>query len=515
MAQKKTVFLTGASGNMGFHSFNEFMKQKDKFNLVVLLRDSEKNRKLFKDYLNHPSVKIVWGDLKRYEDVLKCVTGADYVLHVGGMVSPAADYYPTKTVVTNTTAAKNIVKAVKAQPDPDAIKVVYIGTVAETGDRNAPTHWARTGDPIQISVYDHYACSKVLAEEIFAESGLKHWVSLRQSGILYGEILKNMDPIMFHVCINGVLEWATVEDSARLMVNVCGDDIPEEFWRRFYNIGSGEEYRLTNFEFEDLLLNTLGIGSPKKLFQPNWFITRNFHGQWYYDGDELEKYCHFRANIPVKDYFKGLLDTVAPYFKLAFLAKPIAGILKETFMKSLANKEIYGTQWWVSHNIPERISSYFGSMEEYKALPEKWEDFDIVIPSKKKTSSDVIILDHGYDESKPVSEITLEDLKKAAQFRGGECLATEEEYVDFYTPIKWKCARGHEFMMSANLVLKGGHWCPNEIPTDCEGKKFHWDYDKEAKLNPFFAQVWYSHHSPDEDNEYTEAIFKGFEGFKD
>lgn len=515
MAQKKTVFLTGASGNMGFHSFQEFMKHKDKYNLVVLLRESDKNKKKFKDYLNHPSVKIVWGDLKKYEDVLKCVNGADYVLHVGGMVSPSADYYPTKTVVTNTTAAKNIVKAIKAQPDPDAVKVVYIGTVAETGDRNMPIHWARTGDPIKISIYDHYACSKVLAEEIFAESGLKHWVSLRQSGILYGDILKNMDPIMFHVCINGVLEWATVEDSARLMVNVCGDDIPEEFWRRFYNIGSGEEYRLTNFEFEEYLLDTLGIGSPKKLFQPNWFITRNFHGQWYYDGDELEKYCHFRANIPVKDYFKGLINTVAPYFKLAFLAKPFGGILKETLMKKLANEEIYGTQWWISNKIPERISSYFGTMEEYNALPTSWDNYKIEHPSKKSDSKEVIVLDHGYDESKAVSDITLDDLKKAAAFRGGECLATEEEYVDFYTPIKWKCARGHEFMMSANLVLKGGHWCPTEIPTDCEGKKFYWDYDHEAEINPFFAQVWYPLHSKDEKNIYTESIFKGFEGFKD
>ena len=269
MAQKKTVFLTGASGNMGYQSFLEFIKHKDEFNINVLLRDSEKNRKKFAGYLNDPSVKIVWGDLKNYEDVKRGVDGADYVLHVGGMVSPAADYYPTRTVVTNTTAARNVVDAVKAQPNPDAVKVVYIGTVAETGDRNAPIHWARTGDPIKISIYDHYACSKVIAEEIFAESGLKYWVSCRQSGILYADILKNMDPIMFHVPINGVLEWATVEDSARLMVNVCGDDIPEEFWRRFYNIGSGEDYRLTNFEFEQLLLDTIGIGSPKKMFQPN------------------------------------------------------------------------------------------------------------------------------------------------------------------------------------------------------------------------------------------------------
>ncbi|MBR6940025.1 MAG: NAD(P)-dependent oxidoreductase [Clostridia bacterium] len=515
MAQKKTVFLTGASGNMGHHSFLEFIKHKDQYNITVLLRDSEKNRKLFDQYLNDPSVRIVWGDLKKYEDVAKCVEGADYVLHVGGMVSPSADYYPTRTLNTNTTAARNIVEAVKAQPNPDAVKVVYIGTVAETGDRNAPIHWARTGDPIKISIYDHYAISKTIAEEIFADSGLKYWVSLRQSGILYGEILKNIDPIMFHVPINGVLEWATVEDSARLMVNVCGDDIPDEFWRRFYNIGSGEEYRLTNYEFEELLLGTLGIGSPKKLFQPNWFITRNFHGQWYYDGDELEKYCHFRANIPVKDYFKSLLDTVASYYKLSFLAKPFAGVLKNTMMKSLAYKEIYGTQWWIENQIPERISAYYGTMEQYNAIPKKWDDFKIVIPSKKTTSSDVVILEHGYDESKPVSEITLEDLKKAAAFRGGECLATEAEYVDFYTPIKWKSARGNEFMMSANLVLKGGHWCPAELPGNSEGKKFLWDYDTEASINPFFAQVWYPLHDKNEHNVYTEAIFKGFEGFKD
>ena len=114
---KKTVFLTGASGNMGFHSFMEFLKHRDKFNIVVLLRGSEKNKLKFKPYENDPCVKIVWGDLTKYEDVLSCVSsGVDYVLHVGGMVSPAADYFPTKTVVTNTTAARNIVNAIKAQP---------------------------------------------------------------------------------------------------------------------------------------------------------------------------------------------------------------------------------------------------------------------------------------------------------------------------------------------------------------------------------------------------------------
>ena len=36
------------------------------------------------------------------------------------------------------------------------------------------------------------------------------------------------------------------------------------------------------------------------------------------------------------------------------------------------------------------------------------------------------------------------------------------------------------------------------------------DYDTEAKINPFFAQVWYPLHDKDEDNRYDESIFKGF-----
>ena len=155
---RKTVLITGASGTMGLQAFKELYNRK-KFNLVLLLRESPKNVLMFNKYADDPHVRIVWGDLTDYNSVLVAVTGCDYVLHIGGMVSPSADYFPKKTLYTNVTAAEYIVKAVKAQPDPDAVKVVYIGTVAETGDRNPPIHWGRTGDPIKISVYDHYAIS--------------------------------------------------------------------------------------------------------------------------------------------------------------------------------------------------------------------------------------------------------------------------------------------------------------------------------------------------------------------
>lgn len=495
---KKTVFLTGSSGNMGFAGFLELYKRRDMYNLVLLNLDTQQARKKFAPYMFDPSVKCVWGDLTNYEDVLSCVEGADYILHVGGLVSPAADYYPKKTLFTNITAMENIVRAVKAQPEPDKIKVVYIGTVAQTGDRNYPTHWGRTGDPIQISVYDHYAISKTIAEQLLADSGLKYWVSLRQTGILYPDILKNLDPIMYHVPINGVLEWVTVEDSGRLCAKVCNERVPEEFWRRFYNISSGPGYRLTNYEFEELLLNSLGMRGkdmPKKLFEPNWFILQNFHGQWFTDADELENYLHFRMNVPIKDYFKKLSRNVPFVYKFSGMAP--YSILKKTMMRDIAKTPLYGTKAWIDNGIKDRITAYYGSYEKYDSIG-SWKDFEVIVPDKNEMS----YLDHGYDESKDFHSLKIADMKKAAEFRGGQCIS-KKLGKDMYTPIKWKCAHGHEFEMSPNLVLKGGHWCPECLPMP-------WNYDEIAKHNPFFAQVWYSHHDKDENNVYDDSIYYGF-----
>lgn len=495
---KKTVFLTGASGNMGFAGFKELYKRKEMYNIVVLNLDNADARKKFAPYMFDPCVKCIWGDLTNYNDVLEGVTGADFVLHVGGLVSPAADYYPKKTLHVNINAMKNIIMAVKAQPDPDSVKVVYIGTVAQTGDRNYPTHWGRTGDPIQISVYDHYAISKTIAEQLLADSGLKYWVSLRQTGILYPDILKNMDPIMFHVPINGVLEWATVEDSGRLCAKVCNDRVPEEFWRRFYNISSGRDYRLTNYEFEQLLLESLGMRGediPKKLFEPNWFILQNFHGQWFTDADELEQYLHFRHNIPIKEYFRRLSKSTPLYFRFSAVAP--YSLIKKTMMNDIANTPLYGTKAWIDNGIKDRITAYYGSWEKYDSIG-SWDDFEVVIPDKDSYS----YLDHGYDETKDFHLLKISDMKKAAEFRGGKCLSSKLG-KDMYTPIKWRCAHGHEFEMSPNLVLKGGHWCPECLPMP-------WNYDEIAKHNPFFAQVWYSHHDKDESNTYDDDIYYGF-----
>ena len=366
---KKTVFLTGGTGNMGWAGFQELYARRDRFNIRLLARDSSKNHKLLDRFAGDPSVSVIWGDLTRYEDVLEGVTGADYVLHVGGLVSPPPHNNPEKTLKVNVLAAENVVKAVLAQSGHDDMKVVYIGSVAQYGDRNPPRHWGSADEPQTPARFDMYALSKIRSEEIFANAGLKHWVSLRQSGILYPGILKVVNPTAFHVPMGGVLEWATIEDSGRLLAQVCEDWVPENFWNRAYNISSGPQYRMTNYEFMKRMLNALGLPDPEKVFEPQWFALKNFHGMWYTDADDLNDILHFRADVPVDAYFASMKSKLPWFYSLAFLAPAWA---VKMFMKPFAFEKGLGTQWWVD-NDPEKFEAYYGSREAYDAI-RSWDD---------------------------------------------------------------------------------------------------------------------------------------------
>ena len=510
---KKTVFLTGATGTMGYAGMMEILHRPDQYELRILARPSKKNKELLAPLIaNHSTLHVIWGDLTDYEQVLKGVSGADIVLHVGGMVSPQADYRPKATLRTNITAAEHITKAVLAQPEEKQPKVVYIGSVAQMGDRREPLHWGRAGDPICVSAYDHYGLTKVQAERIITDSGIKCWASLRQSGILYPAILKNFDPIMFHVPIRGVLEWATVEDSGRLLERVCRDEVPEAFWRNYYNIGSGKEYRLSNYEFECFILEAVGCPKPEKIFNANWFTTRNFHGMWYYDGDKLEEMLHFRANIPVKEYFAQMAKADSLPWGIKFASKThIAKLFPHCVklaMWCMANSKEHGTQWWIkkakgegeeAKRAMQRISAYYGTLEAYKAIPD-WKHMDV-----SHNSETPVLLDHGYDESKDVDKLTDAELQKAAAFRGGKYLGNDT----------WQDANGNTFKAGRRLILLGGHWSPFDMPYpyafEPKEKQRPWAWDRVAKTNPFFAQLWAPLHDANEDNVYGPEIFEGWE----
>jgi nucleoside-diphosphate-sugar epimerase len=472
--RRKTVFLTGASGSMGREGLRQLLERRDRFRVVALVLPTTRDRRILSAYRGDPDLTVVWGDLTNYQDVLQGVNGADYVLHVGGMVSPQADRDPEQTERVNIGGIGNILRAIQSQPDPNLVKLVYIGSVAQTGDRNPPIHWGRTGDPISISRLDRYAVTKTVAERAVIESGLRYWVSLRQTAILHGNRPQpaRMDPIMFHVPLRGVFEWVTAEDSGRLLANVCDDDVPEHFWRRIYNIGGGAGCRVTNYEFLLASLAAFGLGKRhlEALFDPKWFALRNFHGQWFEDSDCLEDFLHFRRQT---------VDDFGPYFRRH---APILAALPASmpvFAFRMARKlvlEPFANRYWNQPDADHRIETFFGCRERWQSIP-GWDGLDTGRPSDRP-----LRLNHGYDETRPHAEFDVDVMKAAAEFRGGRFLSSRMTRGDLTAKLRWQCAFGHEFDASLTLVLLAGHWCPRCLPPP-------WNDDEIARRNPFFAQV--------------------------
>ena len=501
--KKQRILLTGASGGMGALGLKELLKDTDKQDITALVLNTEADRQRMKEFENSKGLTIHWGDLTNYKDVFECIKNADIVLHVAALVSPVADYKPKLAMKINYGSMKNIIEAIKEQGRMEEVKVVSIGTIAETGDRMPPIHWGRVGDPLKPSVYDYYAVSKIAAERLLIESDLKYWVSLRQTGIMGPAMSKIKDAIMFHNCLDNVLEYVSDRDSGILLGNLARfhytGELAEDFWGHIYNIGGGESCRVDTFTMYRELYGAIGFKDLKYVIDPKWYATRNFHGQYYLDSNKLDDYLHFRHDS-MQYFYDAYLETLGSTATIAKILCRLPGgqkfmgsIMKKMFIKEARTE--HGTVRFQEQNMEEHIDAYWGSKKAWEAIPKNINEFNHFTDWNK-----VVHIDHGYDETKPELELDIEDIKGAARFRGGECRSAGMKKGDWKGKLKFRCAFGHEFDASPRLILEGGHWCP-----ECEQKS--WNYTARAKVDPFFAQVWNPLHDENEKGrEYKKEV---------
>lgn len=193
----KKVLVTGAAGGMGYETLKQMVEDGCDYKIVALdLPNDNTKAKLF-PFKDNSRVTVMMGDLTDYSVVKNAIKDCDLIIHIAAFVSPAADYFPKKAMEVNYGSTKNFINAIYELGQQETTKFVSIGTVAETGDRMPPIHWGRVGDPIKPSMYDYYAVSKVAAERLVVESGLKYWVSLRQTGIMGPAMSKVRDSMQY------------------------------------------------------------------------------------------------------------------------------------------------------------------------------------------------------------------------------------------------------------------------------------------------------------------------------
>ncbi len=511
----ETVLLLGASGSMGFEAFRELWARREedrglRYKIVLLLRPSKKNKKLFAPFeeecgiesisgtgcVEGGGLRIVWGDATVYSDMLESVRDVDWILCPMAFISPAADHDPETSEAVNTTAIRYIIDAIYEHGGQDHVKLIYIGSVAQTGDRLQEIHMGRVGDPLKPSIFDFYATCKTAGERAVIESGLRYWASLRQTYIAIPDPMSLMDPIMFHQPIDTCIELNTSRDAGRGLVNCL--DVPEDsdFWRRVYNMGGGPSCRIVYYDYLKDMFDLLGLGDFREILERRWFALRNFHCHYFEDSHVLNEYIHNWGDS-LQDYYQQVLDNLPLPIRVARIMIRMPGlrvIIKwaaRRIMEDMVSRRD-GTRYWYENSMTQRMTAFYGSIEAYEEIGD-WGD-----PDMPDLKPEWHWLHHGYNESKEILEIL--DLEDAAKFRGGTLLSVEWS-GDMYEKLEWRCAFGHEFMASPYLVLKTGHWCPQCAPPP-------WDYDKIAEKNPFFAQVWYPNHSRGESNVYPSDCYK-------
>ncbi len=511
MKDKVVVAMTGASGNMGMETLSQLMELDRVVRVKALLLNERRERRyaraVRKKYKDR--VQIIFGNIADMEKCRELVKDADYVLHLAAVIPPMADHYPKETDDCNRLGTINLVNAVQELGDKQP-KFVHISTVAIYGNRNYKHPWGRVGDPLISSVYDEYSASKIKGERYVLDSDLACWAVLRQTGMLHSRMLTNnmKDGLMFHTCFNAPIEWVTARDSGRLLKNLVEKDasgqLDEKFWKKCYNIGGGARNRVTGYDTFDQGFEIIG-GSTEKFMKPQWNSLRNFHCMWFEDSDVLNDYFDFQKE-DIKDYWTEILKKHS-YYRVAKLFP--AGLIRKLAIERLLKDE-NAPRKWIASDDAGKVRAFFGSPENVTNMPEDWSKFPVLAKGQLADGSidydemrnlehvkeNGYHLNHGYDETKPDSELDIEDMRDAAAFRGGRCLSESMTKGDLYTKLEWECHDGHRFFASPYTVLKAGHWCP----TCCQPQP--WDYDRLSKFMPFYAQVWYDTHAKGENRTY-------------
>ena len=185
---KTVIAVTGSDGAMGGEVVSHLLNSDRDFELRLFVYDKTKRlRKFFKSLLKRGKnrITVIRGDLAQYEQVAHLIEGADYVVHCGAVIPPKADHNPENTRNTNFIGTKNIVDAIQNSGRAESIKLVHISTVAVYGNRDYHHPWARMGDPVISSAFDYYSAYKIKGERYVLESGLPHWVVLRQTAVYH------------------------------------------------------------------------------------------------------------------------------------------------------------------------------------------------------------------------------------------------------------------------------------------------------------------------------------------
>jgi len=308
---RQKVLLTGASGDVGFKTFKELLRRQKDYAVRIFSLGTKRERKLFAPFSGQ--VEIVWGDLRNKSDVEIAVKGVDTILHVAGIIPPAADHFPKIAREVNVGGTENILYAAQNQEINPSL--VFTSSVSVYGDRTINPE-IRVSDSVRPSEGDEYARTKIAAEKLIRESGIR-WSVFRLCGVLVEKL--EIQPLMFHMPLKTTLEWCHDGDVGYALVQAIESDT---VFGKIFNLGGGEQCCITARDFLRKMFPLWGL--PPDILPDYAFATRNFHSGYYADGEELNEILKFRRGT-LHEYIDAMRAKISPItrFLVGSLPRPV------------------------------------------------------------------------------------------------------------------------------------------------------------------------------------------------
>lgn len=260
------TLLTGAFGNVGTSTLDELVRQGHTVRCFDLkTKASKKVARRFRG-----QVEVVWGDLRRIEDVAAAVRDQEAVIHLAFIIPKLSatgfqsEDHPDWARAVNVGGTWNLLEAMKTLARPP--RIIFASSYHIYG-RTQHLPPPRTAlDPVEPT--EHYARHKIECEEMVRSSGLE-WAILRLAATL--PLAMKLDPGMFDVPLNNRMEYAHTQDVGLALANAVRS---REVWGKILLIGGGPRCQYTYREIAQRVLDGLGVGMlPEAAFDSTPFPT--------------------------------------------------------------------------------------------------------------------------------------------------------------------------------------------------------------------------------------------------
>ncbi len=311
------VLLTGAFGNVGTSALHALLKRGHAVRCFDL--NTRANRKAARRLTGQ--VEVMWGDLRRPEDVTAAVRGQEVVVHLAFIIPKLSatgvqsEERPDWAWEINIGGTRNLLTAMKATRRPPAILFASSCHIyGRTQDLVPPRQVSDPPQPIE-----HYAHHKVECERMVRTSGLR-WAVFRLAATLPVSI--KLDPGMFDVPLNNRIEFVHTRDVGTAIANAVDN---EGVWGRVLHIGGGPRCQYYYRDIAERILEAMGVGMlPEEAFSrvpfpTDWLDTRESQELLHYQQRDLDDYV--RDMLALVGYKRHLIALFRPLVRHRLLAQ--------------------------------------------------------------------------------------------------------------------------------------------------------------------------------------------------